>query len=153
MTEATTQAPAVIPAASNEALAGHNRISTAALNSVAQAAAAESFGVQVNEVRVSFSDAAGRLAISLATPIAVPSLTALAVAHDEAAAARLAESGGSIWLRTIAAKKDVLDKVGYLTGSDVARVDIRITGVRLPQQSRAYENPVQPDAAPARRVQ
>lgn len=112
------------------ALAGHNRISTQALTSVTQAAAAENFGVQANEVRVSFSDDAGRLAISLATPVAVPSLADLVTKRSPAI-----QSGGSIWARTISAKKSVLDKVSYLTGSDVSKVDIRITGVRLVTES------------------
>lgn len=105
--------------------AGHNRISTQALTSVAQAAAAETFGVQPNDVRASFSDDAGRLAISLATPIMVLPLSALRTGKNR--------TGESIWQRTIAAKKQVLDKVGYLTGSQISRVDIRITGVQLRQ--------------------
>lgn len=106
-------------------LAGHNRISSQALTSVAQAAAAETFGVQPNDVRVSFSDDAGRLAISLATPITVPPLVA---ADNRKGPYQMVES---IWQRTIGAKKDILDKVGYLTGSQISRVDIRITGVQL----------------------
>lgn len=111
-----------------DVLVGHNRISTQALTSVAQAAAAETFGVQPADVRVSFSDDVGRLAISLATPIAVPALAS--VLDDRG---RVPRSGGSIWHRTIAAKKSVLDQVGYLTGSEISKVDIRITAVRLPQ--------------------
>jgi len=113
------------PTSESPELAGHNRISTQALTSVAQAAAAETFGVQPSEVRVSFSDDAGQLAIALATPIRVPGLSS--VLGD---AGRVGRFGGSIWQRTIAAKKGVLDQVGYLTGSQISNVDIRITGVR-----------------------
>lgn len=113
-------------------LAGHNRISTQALTTVTQAAAAELFGVQPSDVRVSFSDEAGRLAISLATPVAVPGLASLLTGKGKVPAL-----GGSIWNRTIAAKKSVLDKVGYLTGSHISRVDIRVTSVKLNQDGGA----------------
>ncbi|AJT42493.1 hypothetical protein [Psychromicrobium lacuslunae] len=109
--------------------AGHNRISTAALSTVTQAAAAESFGVQMNEIRVSFSDAAGRLAISLATPILISPLATLLRNSTEAPPFEVTSS--SVWNRTIKAKQHVLETVARLTGSDVARVDIRVTGVRF----------------------
>ncbi|WP_394940624.1 hypothetical protein [Psychromicrobium sp. YIM B11713] len=136
----TSESPAM------ETLAGHNRISTAALTSVTQAAAAECFRVQISEIRVSFSDSAGRLAISLATPITVPPLTSLVssgIVRSDGETAALTNGQVSIWDRTIAAKKYILDKVCYLTGSDVARVDIRITGVRNPQSSKNTSGRVQ----------
>lgn len=109
--------------------AGHNRISTAALTTVTQAAAAECFGVALNEIRVSFSDAAGRLAISLATPILLSPLSSLLNGSTEVPP--FETTSNSVWSRTITAKKHVLETVARLTGSDVARVDIRVTGVRF----------------------
>ena len=49
------------------AMAGHTRISTQALTSVARAAAAEALGVPPQDVRVEWSDDDGLLALSLVT--------------------------------------------------------------------------------------
>jgi hypothetical protein len=56
-------------------MAGHNRISTQALTTLAQAAAAEALGVSPQDVRADWSDDDGLLALSVAAPIRVPSLT------------------------------------------------------------------------------
>ncbi|MET1021330.1 MAG: hypothetical protein ABWX69_03915 [Arthrobacter sp.] len=105
------------------ALAGHTRISTQALTSVARAAAAEALGVTPQEVRAEWSDDDGLLALSLAAPISVPSLTA--VLRDPG---RVAAFGGSIWDRAVAAKADILERVTRLSGARLSRVDIRING-------------------------
>lgn len=111
--------------------AGHNRISTQALSSVAKAAAAEIFGVAPAEVRADWADDGGLLALSLALPIRVPSLTA--VLRDPG---RVQAAGGSIWQRGFGAKAAILAKVTWLTGSQLSRVDIRITGVRPAEGGR-----------------
>lgn len=113
-------------------LAGHNRISTQALSSVAKAAAAEIFGVTPPDVRAEWTDDGGLLALSLALPIGVPSLTA--VLRDPG---RVQAAGGSIWQRGFGAKAAILSKVTWLTGSQLSRVDIRITGVRPAEGGRA----------------
>ena len=59
------------------AMAGHTRVSTQALTSVAQAAAAEALGVTPHDVRAEWSDDDGLLALSLVAPIAAPALTAV----------------------------------------------------------------------------
>ena len=81
-------------AAHTAAMAGHTRVSTQALTSVAQAAAAEALGVPPQEVRAEWSDDDGLLALSLVAPITVPPLTT--VVRD---AGRVAGLGGSIWDR------------------------------------------------------
>ncbi len=106
-------------------LAGHNRISTQALTSVAKGAAAEAFGVLPPDVRVSWADDGGLLALSLALPISIPPLTA--VLRDPG---RVEAQGGAVWDRTARAKRAILDRVSGLTGSALSRVNIRITGVR-----------------------
>lgn len=112
-------------------LAGHNRITTQALTSVAQASAAEFFGVRPAEVRVRWSDDGGLLALSLALPIGVPPLAA--VVRD---AGRVAATGGPIWDRAVAAKAAILSRVSELSGSKLGRVDIRITGARHAEEGR-----------------
>jgi hypothetical protein len=113
------------------ALAGHNRISTQALTSVARAAAAEALGVEPHEVRADWSDDDGLLALSLVTPIAVPSLAA--VLRDPG---RVAGFGGSIWDRTVAAKAAILGRVTELSGARLSRVDIRISGASVSEGGR-----------------
>ncbi|WP_285725615.1 hypothetical protein [Psychromicrobium xiongbiense] len=111
--------------------AGHTRISSQALTSLSQAAAAQALGVLPHEIRVEFTDDAGRLAIELIGPIAVPPLVEV-VRRPEA----VQRSGGSVFARAIAAKKSVLDRVAYLSGSDISRVDVRLSGVRTAEPVR-----------------
>ncbi len=112
-------------------LAGHNRISTQALTSVARGAAAEIFGVAPADVRVRFADDGGLLALSLSLPIGIPPLTA--VVRDPG---RVAAQGGPLWSRAVQAKVTILDRVATLSGSGLSRVNIRITGVRATDRSR-----------------
>jgi CO/xanthine dehydrogenase Mo-binding subunit len=112
-------------------LAGHNRISTQALTSVARAAAAEALGVPPQDVRADWADDDGLLALSLVTPIAVPSLTA--VLRDPA---RVASFGGPIWDRAVAAKAEILRRVTELSGAQLSRVDIRISGASVSDGGR-----------------
>jgi hypothetical protein len=119
------------PAVQSRALAGHNRISTQALTSLARAAAAEALGVAPHEVRADWTDDDGLLALSLVTPIAVPSLAA--VLRDPG---RVAGFGGSIWDRAVAAKAAILDRVTELSGARLSRVDIRISGASVSEGRR-----------------
>lgn len=111
--------------------AGHTRISTQALTSVAQAAAAEALGVTPQEVRAEWSDDDGLLALSLVAPITVPPLTA--VLRDPG---RVAGFGGSIWDRSVSAKAEILRRVTELSGSRLSRVDIRISGASMSEGGR-----------------
>ncbi|MEC5179138.1 hypothetical protein [Arthrobacter sp. CG_A4] len=113
------------------ALAGHNRISTQALTSVARAAAAEALGVTAPEVRAEWSDDDGLLALSLVAPITVPPLTA--VLRDPG---RTAAFGGSVWDRAVAAKAQILRRVTELSGARLSRVDIRISGASVSEGGR-----------------
>lgn len=117
--------PAVRP------LAGHNRISTQALTSVARAAAAEALGVAAQDVRADWNDDGGLLALSLVTPIAVPSLTS--VLRDPH---RVGALGGPIWDRAVAAKAQILRRVTELSGAQLSRVDIRISGASVTDGGR-----------------
>ncbi|MBD7995012.1 hypothetical protein H9639_06855 [Arthrobacter sp. Sa2CUA1] len=112
-------------------LAGHNRISTQALTSTAQAVAAEYFGVPASAIRVTWSDDEGLLALSLALPVTMPPLDA--VVKDPGLVER---TGGSVWQRVHAAKPLLLQRITYLTGSILSLVDIRVTGIRVQEGSR-----------------
>ncbi len=114
-----------------QALSGHNRISTQALTSVARAAAANVLGVSADQIRASWRDEEGLLALSLVLPVAIPSLNR--IVRDPSLLDNL---GGSIWERALAARGAILEEVTSLTGSQLSRVDIRITGVRVKEGGR-----------------
>lgn len=124
----SSTAEAVQPAIT---MAGHNRISTQALTTLAQAAAAEALGVSPQDVRAEWSDDDGLLALSVAAPILVPSLTD--VLRDPR---RIGGFGGSVWDRAVAAKSAILERVTELSGSTLSRVDIRISGARISEGAR-----------------
>jgi CO/xanthine dehydrogenase Mo-binding subunit len=119
------------PALRGQVLAGHNRISTQALTSLARAAAAEALGVPAQDVRADWSDDDGLLALSLVAPINIPPLKAVA-----ADPGRMAVFGGSIWDRTVTAKARILATVTALSGARLSRVDIRISGARISDGGR-----------------
>ena len=112
-------------------LAGHNRISTQALTSLAQAAAAEALGVEPSDIRADWSDDDGLLALSIVAPISIPALSE--VLRNPA---RVQGFGGSIWDRAVAAKATVLERVTRLSGFRISRVDIRISGAHVSEGGR-----------------
>ncbi|WP_028265654.1 hypothetical protein [Arthrobacter sp. MA-N2] len=124
----SSAAEAVQPAVT---MAGHNRISTQALTTLAQAAAAEALGVPPHDVRAEWSDDGGLLALSIAAPIRVPSL--MEVHRDPL---RVAAFGGTVWDRAVAAKTVILERVTQLSGSTLSRVDIRISGAHISEGVR-----------------
>ena len=123
-------APAAVHQAS-AGLAGHNRISTQALTSLAREAAAEALGVHAQDVRAEWTDDGGLLALSIVAPVCIPPLVEVLREPD-----RLDALGGSVWDRAVAAKTSILRRVTELSGSMLSRVDIRISGVRIIEGGR-----------------
>ena len=121
------------PPAAARALAGHNRVSTQALTSLARAAAAAELGVEPADVRAEWADDAGLLALSLVTPVAVPPLASVSSAAD------LAPWGGSVWERAARAKGRILESVASLSGALISRVDLRVSGVRVGPSLRTVD--------------
>ncbi|WP_026529970.1 hypothetical protein [Haematomicrobium sanguinis] len=105
-------------------LVGHNRISSQALESTAKFAASEALGIEAERIRAQVADDGGNLALSLSLPVVVTSLE------------RPVPPGPSGWQRINAAKGTVADRVSQLTGSRVARVDIRVTGAHINEGAR-----------------
>ncbi|MCW1249623.1 hypothetical protein ODZ83_05385 [Acaricomes phytoseiuli] len=127
----TSRAGAAGPAPAPQEQLGHTRLSSEALTTLVQAATAEAFIVKPAEVRVRLQDESGELAISIATPVAAPSLTE--VLRDRGC---IVASGGSVWQRTLAAKEYIRERVNELSGSQISRVDIRIIAVHPSAQRR-----------------
>ncbi|MFQ4147907.1 hypothetical protein AAGW05_04285 [Arthrobacter sp. LAPM80] len=111
--------------------AGHNRISTQALTSVAKVAAAEVLAVHPAAVRVHWSDDGGALALSVSSAMGAPSLNDV-----RRNPGRVAQGGGSILARATAAKERILVQLERLTGSHVSRVDVRISGLLTSDDGR-----------------
>lgn len=119
------------PAVRGHALSGHNRISTQALTSLAKAAAAAALGVDAQDVRADWTDDDGLLALSLVSPISIPPLKDVVLDPG-----RVQAVGGSIWDRTVQAKARILETVTELSGAQLSRVDIRISGARISEGGR-----------------
>ena len=107
---------------------GHNRITTQALISTAQAAAAEQLGVPAAQVRAAYVDDGGLLALELSLPVPIPPLAR--VAADPGV---LDPFDGSVLERVRRAKGGILETVALLSGARLSRVDIRVTGITLAQ--------------------
>ncbi|MBL0706073.1 hypothetical protein JJE72_11205 [Sinomonas sp. JC656] len=115
--------PAPPARAPGQTLAGLNRVSTQALTSLAQAAAAAELGVRPSDVRVDWSDDAGLLALRIVAPVAIPDLGTEGAGLDA--------WGGSVWERCARAKGVILESVTRLSGATLSRVDLRISGMRV----------------------
>lgn len=114
----------------NRVLAGHNRINTQALTSVAKVAAAEVLAVPPAQVRVGWHDEGGLLALSISSVISAPSLNS--VVRDPG---RFLPDGG-ILSHATAAKASIQAQVEHLSGSRLSRVDIRISGILMRDDGR-----------------
>lgn len=112
-------------------LAGHNRITTQALTSTAQAVAAEVLGVQPAQVKAFLSDDRGLLALRLSLPLPVPSLAR--VLDDPGV---VASFGGPLCKRADAARAPILERVQELTGARLSRVDVHIVGSTVTRGAR-----------------
>ena len=119
---ADRQAP--VPPGPDAGLAGHTRISTEALTSVAKYAAAQVLLAPPAQVRVHFSDDSGALALSISSAMGAPSLPDI-----RRNPARVEQNGGTVLARAVAAKALIMGEVQRLTGSQLSRVDIRISGL------------------------
>jgi hypothetical protein len=111
--------------------AGHNRITTQALTSTARAVAADVLDVEPGQVRASFSDDHGLLALLLALPLPVPPLARVLEEPDV-----VGSYGGPLRDRAEAARAPILERVQQLTGARLSRVDIRVIGSTVVKGAR-----------------
>lgn len=119
------------PGAARVAAPGRTRIAPRALDRVVSAVTADALGVRVRDVAVDLTDDAGNLSLRVSTPIRVPSLNR--VQEDPAA---LERSGGSVIERAKRAQEQIRTRVQLLTGSDITRVIVKITGVDIKEDRR-----------------
>lgn len=105
---------------------GRTRILPRALRQIVSMVTAESLGVLPNDVAVDLDDDHGMLLLNISTPIRVVSL---AQVSREPAAVDL--SGGTILARSQSSQTEIRRRVGELTGSDIGRVSVRLTSVKI----------------------
>ncbi len=105
---------------------GRTRILPRALRQIVSIVTAESLGVLPNDVAVDLGDDHGMLLLTISTPIRVVSLSQVS---REPAAVDL--SGGTILARSQSSQTEIRRRVGELTGSDIGRVSVRLTSVKI----------------------
>ncbi len=96
------------------------------LAKVSEQAAATILGVDRRAVKVQLGQARGGMAVSVSSPLPVPDL-------DDTAAIR---AGATVLERLAAMQAEVRDVITALTGTEVARVNITITGAVIAQKPR-----------------
>ncbi|RFA06944.1 hypothetical protein B7R21_17675 [Subtercola boreus] len=111
--------------------AGHTRITARALNRLMEAVAAEALGVAARSVSVDLADDAGRLAVTVRSPLRVVSLAQ--VTREPGIVAR---TGGTLLDRATAAQQRIRSLGASLSGSDISTVTVRLTGIDIQPEGR-----------------
>ncbi|MGA1811102.1 hypothetical protein VH571_01815 [Frondihabitans sp. 4ASC-45] len=110
---------------------GRTKIAPRALDRVVSAVTADALGVESYKVSVNLDDDDGCLSLTVSTPIRVPSLLQI---EDEPGV--VDQQGGPLLGRAKTAQEQIRTRVQDLTGSQVARVIIKITGVTIHENRR-----------------
>jgi uncharacterized alkaline shock family protein YloU len=93
---------------------------------VAEQAAATAIGVDRRDISVDVAETRSGLAVGITTPLPVPHL-------DDTPAI---ESGQAVLGRVAELQQKLLFQIGYLTGRDIARINMTITGAVVEQRRR-----------------
>lgn len=99
---------------------GHTRITRTALRHTIEAVTAQAFRVPRGNVAAELEDDAGNLAAAVTVQLALPPL--LGPRPDQAP--------GSLFERSRTARQNILDRGQQLTGMQLSRVDIRLSGAK-----------------------
>jgi uncharacterized alkaline shock family protein YloU len=110
---------------------GRTRITTRALDRVVSAVTADELGVDRAEVSVDLSDESGALTLTVRAPIHVISLE-----RSMADPGAVARAGGSVMSRAARAQENIRTRIQTLTGSQISRVQLRLTGAKIKQERR-----------------
>lgn len=108
--------------------AGHTRITARTLVKVVEAVTAEAFGIPAASVGVGLHDVKGRLGVTPKVAVIVPSLQAAPRIPDAEA--------DTVYARASRARAEIIRRVGLVTGAEVGRVDIRVTGIHTGREPR-----------------
>jgi len=105
---------------------GRTRITPRALDRVVSQVTAEELSVRARSVGVHLDDDGGALVLTVKAPMRADPLSR--VVEDPSAVAR---GGGSMIDRAASARSNIRSRVRSLTGSDISRVLLRLTGVEV----------------------
>lgn len=110
---------------------GRTRITQRALTRVVAAVAADVLRVDVRRVTISLADDRGSLVLVVSAPIRLMSLRRVEREPDA-----LARTGGTVIERGARAQDEIRDRVRRLTGSQIARVTVRLTAAEIREEER-----------------
>jgi hypothetical protein len=110
---------------------GRDVISARAIEKVVRAVTAEQFDVPVRTVSADLQDEAGRLDLAIRTAIRVVPL-----ARVESDPGVVERTGGTVLERAAEGEQVIIDRVGAITGSAVAKVALRFTRAEIRQERR-----------------
>jgi uncharacterized alkaline shock family protein YloU len=110
---------------------GRTRITPRALDRVVSAVTAEELGVDRGKVSVDLDDDGGALTLTVRAPIHVISLE-----RSMADPGAVARAGGSVMSRAARAQENIRSRIQSLTGSNISRVQLRLTGAQIKQERR-----------------
>ncbi|WP_207345572.1 hypothetical protein [Arthrobacter sp. E3] len=100
--------------------AGYTRISSGAMHQLVAAIAAEAFNVPLREVNAKLHDEKGQVSVSLAVPLVLPL---------DNVGERFGKGGGTVFELADAAKDVMAARIQTLAGTNVGRVNVRLTGI------------------------
>ena len=110
---------------------GRTRLMPRALRRLVGVVTAESLGVRADQVGVELGDDHGMLALTISTSIRVVPLSR--IIREPSVIVR---TGGTILARSAQSQTEIRRRVGELTGADVGRVTVRLTGIDVQQDRR-----------------
>lgn len=110
---------------------GRNRITPRALDRVVSAVTAEELGVDRAHVSVDLNDDGGALTLAVRAPIHIISLE-----RSIADPGAVTRAGGSVISRAARAQENIRTRIQSLTGSEVGRVQLRLTRAEIKQERR-----------------
>lgn len=110
---------------------GHTRVTKAALTHTTEVVVAEAFGVPRRDVRINLADDGGALGVTASVPIPAPTLRQAARNPQD-----VQRGGGTLFERAEKARSGIRASVARVTGSEVGRIDIRLTGMHPPAERK-----------------
>lgn len=105
---------------------GRTVLADRALHAVCAQTAAVAIGVARRDIKVTVGSSGGALALRVEAPLPVPSLA------DSAAIA----AGPDLLTRVRGIQNSIHDRVGEISGRDIARVDMIVTGATVKKERR-----------------
>ena len=110
---------------------GRTRITARALDRIVTRVTGEAFGAPGESVGVDLVDHGGALDLTVRTAISVVSIDR--ARGDSRAVDRM---GGSVLQRCASAEDETRTRVKQITGNEVGRVTVRLTGVHITREKR-----------------